>query len=217
MDPGAAAALENGLAALGIGDRQAAARLAAYVELLERWNRRFNLTGSRAALEIVARHVLDCAAVTAHIDADPVLDLGSGAGLPGLVLAVLNPARRFVLLDSVGKKVRFLEHARDVLGIENVEVVQARAEAHRPPAPYPTIISRACGDLAVLVRLVRPLLAPDGALLAMKGRLRPEELGALAGLRWEARRLAVPGLAAERHLVVVRGLAANRPGGGAVQ
>lgn len=221
MQPDTEALLAAGLAATGITDPAIGARLGAYVDLLGRWNRRFSLTAARDERTVVTRHVLDSLAVLAFIDADPVLDLGSGAGLPGLVLAVARPQHRFVLLDSVLRKTRFLEQARIELALANVEVVRARAEQWRPPQPFPLIVSRAFASLADFLTAASHLLAPRGRLLAMKGRLPVAELDALVarGLACRTHALRVPGLAAERHLVVIEAPPAGprSPPGGSVQ
>ena len=131
-----------------------------------------------------------------------VLDVGTGAGLPGIPLAVALPALRFVLLDGNGKKARFCRHAVTALGLPNVEVVEERAERYAPPAPFDAAVVRAVGSLARVHALVRPRCR--GPILAMKGRYPARELEALGGVPFEAARLRVPGLQAERHLVVLR-------------
>lgn len=131
-----------------------------------------------------------------------VLDLGSGAGLPGIPLAIALPELRFVLLDGNGKKVRFCRHAVTALGLPNVEVVEERAERYAPTAPFDAAVVRAVGSLARIRALVRPRCR--GPILAMKGRYPSRELEALGRVPFEAARLRIPGLEAERHLVVLR-------------
>ena len=131
-----------------------------------------------------------------------VLDLGSGAGIPGIPLAIALPEVRFVLLDGNGKKVRFCRHAVTALGLPNVEVVEGRIEDHAPPAPFDAAVARAVGSLARIHELVRPCCR--GPILAMKGRYPARELEALRGVPVETARLRVPGLDAERHLVILR-------------
>lgn len=194
-------ALRNGLAELGVPN--AADVLCEYVSLLMRWNRAFNLTAVREPDEMVSRHILDSAVIAPFAGSGPLLDVGSGAGLPGIVLAVLKPGLRVTLLDSNGKKTRFCRQAAAELGLRNVEVVQSRVEDYRPPEAFATVVSRAFAALGDFVDGARHLVVPGGRLLAMKGAYPHEELSALPP---RARALAVhplvvPGLDAERHLV----------------
>ncbi|MDN5848758.1 MAG: 16S rRNA (guanine(527)-N(7))-methyltransferase RsmG [Nitrococcus sp.] len=176
-----------------------------YLELLERWNRVFNLTAVRAGADMVARHLLDSLAVHPYVRGARLLDIGSGGGLPGIPLALANPQRMVVLLDSNGKKVRFLRQAVLELGLANVTVVQARAEEFRPAVLFDTVIARAFADLLGLLRIARPLLAVGGRVLAMKAREPTNELQRLAGegVSWRCQRLDVPGLTAQRHVIVI--------------
>ena len=139
-----ALALAQGVAALGlILDGQQLARLLGFLDLLARWNRRFNLTAIRDASAMVSHHLLDSLAVAPYLQGESVLDLGTGAGLPGLPLAIAEPSRRFWLLDSNGKKVRFVRQAVLELGLSNVEPVQSRIESYRPGRKFSTIVVRA--------------------------------------------------------------------------
>lgn len=131
-----------------------------------------------------------------------VLDLGSGAGLPGIPLGIALPALRFVLLDATGKKARFCRHASSALGLRNVDVVEARAERYAPSVPFDAVVVRAVGTLARVRALVRPYCR--GSILAMKGRYPARELAEIGGASFEAVRLRAPGLEAERHLVILR-------------
>jgi 16S rRNA (guanine527-N7)-methyltransferase len=198
--------LKPGLLALGAAlPADAEARLLRYVELLLQWNQAYNLTAIRDPGEMLTKHILDSLAVLPFLHAGPVEDVGSGAGLPGIPLAVARPDLRFTLLDSNGKKTRFMTHAAADLGLANVEVVQARAEGYRPPAPFATVLSRAFASLADFVRLAGPGCAPGGRLLAMKGARPDDELGAIPpGFRvLGVHPLTVPGLDAERCLVEI--------------
>jgi 16S rRNA (guanine527-N7)-methyltransferase len=197
-------ALAAGLAGLGLASESGLARrLLAYVALLQRWNSAYNLTGARQPVDIVHRHVLDSLAVRPYLRGRRILDVGSGAGLPGLVLAMACPGSRFVLLDSAGKKCRFMRHVVAKLGLPNVEVVEVRVESYAPASGFDTVISRAFASLADFVRLAGHLAGPRGRLLAMKGRLAAAELADVpAG--WSVARthaLKVPGLDEARHLV----------------
>ena len=198
------AQLDHGIAALGL-DLPAQARtcLLDYVDLLARWNAAYNLTAVRDRPAMVTRHLLDSLAVAPHVRGDSLADIGSGAGLPGLVLAIVAPRRRVTLIDTNGKKCRFQREAVRVLGLDNVEVVQARVEDHR--GRYDCVIARAFASLADMLAMGGHLLADDGRWLAMKGRHPDAELAALpAGFRLESEHvLHVPGLDGERHLLVL--------------
>ena len=197
-------ALTAGASALGIDltDEQAK-RLAAHLDLLDEWGTRMNLTAIRDRSSQITKHVLDSLSVRPFLGGERIADVGSGAGFPGIPLAIVEPHRHFTLIESTGKKCRFLEHVRDALGLANVEVVQSRAEALRPAARFDTVLARAVGPVAELVKLAGPLVAGGGRLLAMKGRYPEEELaGKLNGWKVAAvHRLVVPGLEDERHLV----------------
>lgn len=200
------ARLQEGVAALGVGLPEAApAQLLGYLRLLERWNRAFNLTAVRDPAAMVPRHLLDSLAVLPWVRGERVLDVGSGAGLPGIPLAVARPQWQFVLLDSNGKKTRFLTQVVGELGLTNVEVLKARAEDHRPFDHYATIVSRAFASLATFLDGVAGACGPETRVLAMKGAYPAAELDGLerpwARLQ-SVERLTVPGTDGERHLVV---------------
>jgi 16S rRNA (guanine527-N7)-methyltransferase len=184
-------------------DESQVARLVAHLDLLDDWNSRINLTAIRDRPSQLTKHLLDSLAVRPFLQGQRIADVGSGAGFPGIPLAIVDPGRHFALIESTGKKCRFLEHVRDTLGLANVEVVQARAEAYRPEMRFDTVIARAVGPLADLVKVAGHLVVGGGRLLAMKGRYPEDELAArLNG--WKAaavHALSVPGLAEERHLV----------------
>ncbi len=195
-------------------DGQARERLIAYLGLLAHWNRSYNLTAVRDPLEMIHRHVLDSLAPLPHVRGEQCLDVGSGAGLPGLVLAVARPGQSWVLLDSNGKKCRFLSHARIALGLDNVRVERCRIEDFYPDARFSTIISRALSNLANFVAGARHLLAPGGCLLAMKGRNPEHELSTLGELGEQAEMVPVclPGLEeGQRHLVIISPAGADGP------
>jgi 16S rRNA (guanine527-N7)-methyltransferase len=189
-----------------------AGRLLALQEELSRWNRSYNLTAITAPEAILTHHLLDSLAVHPHLSAsggDPesaVADVGTGAGFPGLPLALLSPSRRFVLIDSNGKKVRFVSHAAHVMGLANVEAVHARVEQLQPAAPFGIVVSRAFAALPQLLAQVQGLCGPDTRVLAMKGRRPDEELAAVPPPWWvEAEHaLTVPGLSAQRTLLILR-------------
>jgi 16S rRNA (guanine527-N7)-methyltransferase len=196
--------LETGLLALGL-PATLAPRLLDYLALLERWNKTYNLTAIRDPREMVAKHLLDSLAMHPYVGAGPLADLGTGPGLPGIPLAIALPALSVALVESNGKKARFLREAVRNLGLDNARVIESRAEAVAEPGAYQTITARALDRLAGIVAVGGHLLAPGGRLLALKGA-RPDEEIAQLPPGWslaEVHRLAVPGLAAERHLVVV--------------
>jgi 16S rRNA (guanine527-N7)-methyltransferase len=187
-----------------------AGRLLALLEELARWNQRYNLTGIRTLEAMVTHHLLDSLAIHPDLQGTRVADVGTGAGFPGLPLAVSNPARHFTLIDSTAKKIRFVSHAADRLGLANVTALQARIETMRPTEAFDTVIARAFAPLPRLLAQVRGLVAPHSRLLAMKGRWPEKELEALPS-SWRlvgSRELEVPGLG-EARCVLVLALAAT--------
>ena len=195
--------LADGARALGI-DLSAAQqqKLLDYVGLLNKWNKAYNLTAVREPAEMVVRHLLDSLSVLPHVQATEIVDVGTGAGIPGIPLAIALPALKVTLLDSNGKKTRFAKQAALELGLANVEVVQARAEQYRNASPQ--VISRAFASLPDMLDVAGHLLAPDGRMLAMKAALTDVEM---AGVQapWQAQRIAlkVPGLDERRQLIIV--------------
>jgi len=196
--------LLDGARALALDlDEAQLAKLVAHLDLLDDWNTRMNLTAIRDRLSQLTKHLLDSLTVLPYLQGERVADVGSGAGFPGIPLAIVAPRRHFTLVESTGKKCRFLEHVRDTLELGNVEVVQARAERYQPEVRFDTVIARAVGPIADLVKVAGPLVVGGGRLLAMKGRYPEAELAAkLNGWKVAAvHPLTVPGLAEERHLV----------------
>lgn len=185
---------------------EAVERLVAYVLLLVKWNRAYNLTAVRDPMEMVTKHLLDSLSILPELPSGSLLDVGSGAGLPGIPLAIAEPERPVTLLDTNGKKTRFLTQAVTELGLANVKVVQSRVEDYRTAFPFCVVTTRAFSTLADMLEGSRHLLAPEGRLLAMKGARPEEELAAIPPefSVLEVKSLAVPGLQAERHLVQVR-------------
>jgi len=195
-------------------DDSARDRLIHYLRILSRWNRAYNLTAVRDPVKMVPRHLLDSLAVLPYLQGQHCLDVGSGAGLPGLVLAVARPELSWVLLDSSAKKCRFLTHTRIALALPNVRVERSRVEDFHPGTRFSTIISRALSNLAKFVAGAEGLLAPGGRLLAMKGRDPEHELSALGRYAEQAEVVPVrlPGLEdGYRHLVIVTPRGASRP------
>ena len=198
--------LETGMDELGLKlPADAPATLCGYMEVLQQWNRKYNLTAVREPEQMVSRHILDSLAVVPWVHGARVLDVGTGAGLPGIPLAVAFPERHFTLLDSHGKKIRFVTHVATTLGLRNVEVVQARVETYRAPEPFATVITRAFAALGEFLGVSAHLGATGTRWLAMKGAPPADELQALpAGFRLVAvHALKVPGLDAARCVVEV--------------
>ena len=203
--------LEPGLAALAL-DPALATPLLDYLALLIRWNKTYNLTAVRDPAEMVSKHLLDSLAMHPYVDAIGVdgapgrlADLGTGAGLPGIPLAIAKPGLQVTLVESNGKKARFMREAVRQLGLKQVRVAESRIEALDEPGAYDAITARALATLPLIVELGGHLLRPGGRLLAMKGAWPADEIAALpAG--WElqdSHALRVPGLDAERQLVVI--------------
>lgn len=189
---------------LALADTQVAT-LERYLDLLEKWNRVYNLTAIRERSRMVTHHLLDSLAVLPHVRGPRVLDVGSGAGLPGIPLAVASPALHVTLLESNHKKSAFLTQAVAELPLANVQVVAERVESWQTETRFDTIVSRAFAELGEFATLAGRLLAPQGVLAAMKGVHPFEEIERLPqGYRvQQVVRLRVPGLDAERHLVLM--------------
>jgi 16S rRNA (guanine527-N7)-methyltransferase len=173
------------------------------VDELEQGNAQFNLTAIRDRPGMLRKHVLDSLSLQPYLRGERLADVGTGAGFPGLVLAIVNPQRRFTLIEATGKKARFVEQTAQRLGCGNVLVVNSRAESYRPFELFDTVVARALSSLADFVAYAGHLCAPGGRLLAMKGKRPDDEVSALPkSFRVLAvHRLSVPGLPDERHLV----------------
>ena len=201
-----AAKLAQGVAQLDLTlPPQAERRLLDYLALLGKWNKVYNLTAVRETPRMVSHHLLDCLAVARHVPAATILDVGSGAGLPGIPLALALPRAQVTLLDASHKKAAFLRQAAIELKLVNVEVACERVEAWRPARRYELVISRAFSDLPEFAALAGCLVADGGVLAAMKGVYPHEELEQLpAGYRLQrVVPLEVPGVRGARHLVLV--------------
>jgi len=196
--------LAAGARDLGIAlDLESGEALLKLVDELELGNAQFNLTAIRDRPSMLRKHVLDSLSVQPYLRGDRVADIGTGAGFPGLPLAIVNPRRRFTLVEATGKKARFVERTAAQLGLVNARVAHARAESYRPFELFDTVVARALSSLADFAAYAGHLCAPDGVLLAMKGKRPDEEISALPkSFRVLAvHRLKVPGLDDERHLV----------------
>jgi len=198
--------LRDGLAEMNLElDDHRQHQLLSFLALLNKWNRAYNLTAVRDEREMVSRQLLDSLSILPWVSTDHLLDVGAGGGLPGIPLAIALPEKRFTLLDSNGKKTRFLNQCVLELGLDNVDVIHGRAEACQPERPFTQISSRAFTALPNLVNWCGGLLAEAGEFLAMKGQFPDDEVAALpAGWQVKSRiSLDVPGADGKRHLLVL--------------
>jgi len=194
--------LIEGAGALGIAlDAAQAARLLRLLDELAHWNRSYNLTAITTRESMISAHLLDSLAAQPDLMGLRIADVGTGAGFPGLPLALIEPQRQFTLIDSVAKKIRFVTHAVRVLELANVVPLQARVETLNPDIPFSTVIARAYAALPDLLGSVRGLCSADTRVVALKGRYPQDELSELPrGWRLaQVRKLTIPGLDAERH------------------
>lgn len=199
--------LDNGLATLGIhASEQQRERWLAYVALLAKWNKAYNLTAVRDPREMVSRHIFDSLSIAAHIHGQRLLDVGAGAGIPSIPLAILWPDRQLTGLDSNGKKVRFMQQVKNELGLANFTAVQTRVEDFQTAPLFDGILSRAYASLADFVGSSQHLLAPDGTFWAMKAVIAANELSEVPKPYKVSTclPLEVPGCVAERHLIAIQ-------------
>ena len=187
--------------------------LIAYIRLLEKWNRTYNLTAVRVPEQMIPRHLLDSLAILPYLKGRRILDIGTGAGLPGIPLALARPDMDFTLLDSNAKKTRFVTQACAELGVKNVAVVNDRVEKYHPPAPFDTIVSRAFSTITDMLAASRHVCGAAGQFLAMKGVYPQEELAGMPpGYKvTDVPALVVPGLSAARHVVIIVPVDPNEP------
>lgn len=198
--------LRQGLEHLGEEpDDHPISRYLAFIDLLHEWNRAYNLTGLRTREAMLTHHVLDSLAILPFIQGRDCLDVGSGAGLPGLPLALARPAQHWTLLDGNAKKIRFLNHAVMQLQPDNLEVVHSRIEDFRPARRFHTIVTRAYGSLQKFHNQAVGLLHGNGRLIAMKGRRPDAELAQLTerGIGFEVARIRVPVIDVTRHIILM--------------
>lgn len=201
--------IEAGARTIGLElSSDALSQLATLTTELRRWGRRINLTAILEPHDIVNSHILDSLAVDSYLQGPRIIDIGTGAGFPGLPLAIANPHTEFTLLDSNGKKLSFVRHIVGLLDLGNVTVVKARSEDYAPGSRFDTVIARALAAAPRLVELAAHLVREDGQLLALKGKQPAAELhaiNALSGWEYSATEITVPGLEAHaRHVVSVR-------------
>jgi len=199
--------LTTGLECLGLPLNPAQIQqLVGFIKLITKWNKTYNLTAIRHPEEMADRHILDSLAIAPFIQGQRIVDIGTGAGIPGIPLAIALPDKTFVLLDCNAKKTRFVQQAILELKLPNASVCHHRAEHHRPDPLFDTVLSRAFASLADIVALAAHLTHPNGIMLAMKGRPPEQELAEIGGdLKADIIPIRVPGSAAQRCLVKLTG------------
>lgn len=180
-------------------------QLVGYVLLMNKWNKAYNLTSVRDPEQMMVKHILDSLAVTKHINAAKVIDVGTGPGLPGIPLAIMHPDKAFTLLDSLGKRVRFMKQVAHELSLTNVTPIQSRVEEHQPEQPYDAVLSRAFASLKDMLHWCQHLVDSDGVFLALKGQYPEQEVADMgdAFSLSSVESLLVPDLVGERHLLTI--------------
>ncbi len=193
--------LVSGTAALNLNvTEQQIEQLLAFINLIEKWNKAYNLTAIRNREEMVRLHILDSLAILPHLEGQRIIDIGTGAGLPGIPLAICVPESRFMLLDSNAKKTRFVQQVTLELKLKNVDVLHSRVENYRPEQAYDSVLARAFASLADIVKLTAHLVGKNGVLLAMKGQNLDAELAEISAKN-AVISISVPGTNVERCLV----------------
>jgi 16S rRNA (guanine527-N7)-methyltransferase len=176
--------------------------LMAYLEMIQKWNKAYNLVGTSNANELLQKHIVDSLSLVPYIKKSPVLDVGSGAGLPGIPLAICLPDISFTLLDSNGKKARFMRQVAMDLKLSNVEIVQTRVENYQPSEAPKTVLSRAFAPLNKALKMLSAVCAPQGQVQIMLGA-QPDELPVLDGINdIQVQSVTIPGLDSQRHLLI---------------
>jgi len=194
--------LQAGITKLGLNLSESKVEaFLAYLDLLQKWNHTYNLTAITDFDDMITHHLLDSLAVAPYISGSHIVDVGSGAGLPGIPLAICYPEKQFTLIDSVGKKTRFLQHVVRTLGLKNVTVVHGRAEEYPRKNVFDTMVARAVASIEALIDIAQVLLIQNGTLLMMKSSVTPEEIQK-NNLTYE--KLNVPGLNADRCLLILK-------------
>lgn len=181
-------------------------QLVGYVEMLNKWNKAYNLTSVRDPSDMIVKHILDSIVVSPYLVGERFIDVGTGPGLPGIPLAIMNPDKDFVLLDSLGKRIRFIKQVLHELGIRNVTPVQSRVEEYDPEGGFDAVLSRAFASMSDMVEWCQHLpRANSGLFFALKGQLPQEEITELP--EWcsvtDVKPLKIPELEGERHLVIL--------------
>ncbi|MDE1225027.1 16S rRNA (guanine(527)-N(7))-methyltransferase RsmG [Vibrio aestuarianus] len=181
-------------------------QLVGYVEMLDKWNKAYNLTSVRNPMDMLVKHILDSIVVSPHLQGERFIDVGTGPGLPGIPLAIMNPDKTFFLLDSLGKRIRFIKQVLHELGIKNVTTIQSRVEEFQPEVKFDGVLSRAFASMLDMVEWCHHLPKEQtGLFLALKGQLPEEEIATLP--EWcsvtDVKALKVPELEGDRHLVIL--------------
>ena len=206
--------LQRGIAALSLecSEKQLVALLA-YIDLLQKWNSAYNLLGGNESAGLVSRHILDSLSINPYLDGKLIADIGAGAGLPGIPLAILNPDKNFVLIDSNGKKTRFMFQAKIQLELGNISVENCRIEHYQSKQQIDMVMCRAFSTLADALAMLEPIFSDDCKLLAMKGQYPEAELAKLpAGFELgKSIKLKVPGSESQRHLIEVMRKKTGKP------
>lgn len=194
--------LQQGMQELGIQDPEKLKLLWDYLLLLQKWNQTYNLTAVRNLEDMIVQHLFDSLAIYPYLEGKDFIDVGTGAGLPGIPLSIILPEKNFTLLDSNSKKTAFLVNVKSALKLNNVNVVCTRVEAHAEC--YEGVLSRAFSTLAEFVEITRPLLKPEGHWYAMKGPLYQQELSAVPKAKALVKTLSIPFLNKERFLIIIK-------------
>lgn len=195
--------LAKGLYQLGHSETVNTDLLLDYLALLKKWNRSYNLTAIRDEQAMVSLHLLDSLAIVPWLEGRSVLDVGTGAGLPGIPIAIARPDLKITLLDSCGKKTYFLQEVKRALGLQNIEVIHSRAETYYPPQPFETIICRALSEVAQILTWTKHLLADRGQWILMKGKTPYQELASISYPHTTCK-YTVPFIEGNRSCVVIK-------------
>ena len=198
--------LQCGISSLSLNcNEEMLCSLLAYIDLLKKWNSAYNLLGSNESDSLVSRHILDSLCVDAYLEGNIIADIGAGAGLPGIPLAILNPGKNFVLIDSNGKKTRFMFQAKIQLGLDNISIENCRVEHYQSTQQIDMVMCRAFSTLADALTMLQPIFSDECKLLAMKGHYPEDEIARLPdGFELsKSIKLDVPGSESQRHLIEI--------------
>ncbi|PCI77434.1 MAG: 16S rRNA (guanine(527)-N(7))-methyltransferase RsmG [SAR86 cluster bacterium] len=198
--------LQRGISSLSLNcNEEMLSSLLAYIDLLKKWNSAYNLLGGNELASLVSRHILDSLSVDPYLEGNLIVDIGAGAGLPGIPLAILNPEKNFVLIDSNGKKTRFMFQAKVQLGLNNISIENCRIEHYQSIQQIDMVMCRAFSTLADALTMLQPIFSSECKLLAMKGHYPEDEISRLPdGFELsKSIKIDVPGSESQRHLIEV--------------